>query len=162
MANIELQKVAKYICSLHSEIALDKYKEQLIMIYGAIGEPKLSKIDVFHEVIEIEKERIESEGKGVDSRISRAVNLCLEYSKIAFSLAQKSLKTEKSYAIVQILHIVFDGLIDLGIINKHDREESQGLISETHLDFEFAKGNHNVSSLKMAQIIRDNKRNGGN
>lgn len=162
MANLELDKVAKYICSIHSDMEYDKYSQQLNIIYGAIDVSTLSQEKVLHEVLEIEQDRIASSGTNIDTRINSAIVLCFEYSKISFALAQRSLETNQKYEIAALLQMVFDGLLESGTISSQDKEEIKVLISETHLDFEYAKGNHNVSSLRMAQIIRENKRNGGN
>lgn len=162
MVPSELMKVAKYICSIHSNMDYEAYSQQLNIIYGSIESVHLSKEAVLNEIIEIEQERIASANTSIDSRINNAFVLCLEYSKISFLLAQRSLENNRSYYVAALLQNALEGLLESGTISNQDKEEIKVLISETNLDFEFAKGNHNVSSLRMAQIIREHKRNGGN
>lgn len=74
--------------------------------------------------------------------------LCAVYSEMAFELAQRSFDTGNEYDIAALMQSEFDELVKSGTVNK-------ALVSETHLDFEYAKGNHNVASMRMAQVIKE-------
>lgn len=156
-----INKITKYVCSLHPDIDEEKYLQQISVLYGALSDTSLSDPALFHELIEIEEERISTRSNGVEARIADAVALLSEYSKISFSLAQKSLFENKSYGVAQLLKQLLNGLLASGSISQADQRNCKMLVSETELDYVFASGNHGVSSLRMAQIIRDYKNNGG-
>lgn len=87
--------------------------------------------------------------------------LIIEYSKIAFDLGRKSLYENRAFHIASALKVVFSELISSILIEKDMKASLKSIISETELDFGYAAGNHNVASLRMAQLIREYKANNG-
>lgn len=159
--NAEILKLSKYICSLNAEIDFEAYAEQLNMLYGAIYETDTFIPIMFDEMVEIETTRIRANGISITKVINNIETLILEYSKIAFDLARKSLYENRAFRIASVLKVVFSELINSSVINKDMKLSLKNTISETELDFVYAAGNHNVASLHMAQIIREYKANGG-
>lgn len=159
--NSEILKLSKYICSLNAEIDFEAYAEQLNMLYGAIYESDTFIPIMFDEMVEIETTRIKANSISITKVINNVETLILEYSKIAFDLARKSLYGNRAFRIASVLKVVFSELINSSVINKDMKLSLKNTISETELDFVYAAGNHNVASLRMAQIIREYKANGG-
>lgn len=154
MVNEQIHKVAKYICALNPTIDAAAYAEQLNILYGAIYEISLDGKDYANELIAIEEDRIKAHGTSISKRISNPIMLMMEYSQIAFSLAQKSYTSKEKYAVAPLLKTIMSQLFSSELIGEKEKKELRVLVSETELDFGFAAGNHNVSSIRMAPIIR--------
>ena len=154
--------IVNQVCSRHPEINKEKYFRQVSIVYGALSDTYCSDPKLNQEIIEMEEERISRNGINIESSIRCAIDLLVEYSTISFSLAKKSLFENKGYGMAQPLKELLNGLLTSGSISMHDQREYKHMISETELDFEFASGNHEVSSLRMSQIIRDFKVASGN
>jgi len=77
--------------------------------------------------------------------------------KIEFLVAQNSFEKNIVYAVAKPLKVIFDELVSSDVISSEEAKELKMIVSETELDFEYATGNHNISSLRMAQIIREAK-----
>lgn len=159
--NGEILKLSKYICSLNAGIDVDAYAEQLNMLYGAVYELDAFIPIMFDEIVEIETARIKSNGVDVIKLINNIEMLIIEYSKIAFDLGRKSLYENRAFRIASALKVVFSELVGSALIDKDTKLRLKNIISETELDFGYAAGNHNVASLRMAQLIRDCKANNG-
>ena len=159
--NGEILKLSKYICSFHSEIDAEAYVQQLNMLYGAIYEMDVFQPIMFDEIVDIENSRIKANGVNVIKVINGVETLILEYSKIAFDLARKSLYENRAFRICSALKVVFSELASSSLINKEKKMSFKNTISETELDFGYAAGNHNVASIRMAQLIREYKANNG-
>jgi len=117
----------------------------------------LSSPTMFDEIVSIEQERTNNCGSGITSRAMTPKSLVLEYSKIAFLVAQNSFEKNIVYAVAKPLKVIFDELVSSDVISSEEAKELKMIVSETELDFEYATGNHNISSLRMAQIIREAK-----
>ena len=78
----------------------------------------------------------------------------MEYSQIAFSLAQKSHSSKEKYAVAPFLKNIMSQLFSSERIGEKEKKELRVLASETELDFDYAAGNRAVSSIRMAPIIR--------
>lgn len=78
----------------------------------------------------------------------------MEYSLIAFSLAQRSHLNKEKYAVAPLLKDIVSQLLSSELFSENVKKELCVLVSETELDFDYAAGNHNVSSIRMAPIIR--------
>lgn len=156
--NGEILKLSKYICSFNSEIDAEAYAEQLNMLYGAVYEMDAFIPIMFDEIVEIENTRIKANGVKL---INSVEILILEYSKIAFDLGRKSLYENRAFRIASALKLVFSELASSSLIDKDTKMSLKNIISETELDFGYAAGNHNVASLRMAQLIREYKANNG-
>lgn len=154
MVNEQIHKVAKYICALNPTIDAAAYAEQLNILYGAIYEISLDGKDYANELIAIEEDRIKAHGTSISKRITNPIMLMMEYSQIAFSLAQKSYTSKEKYAVAPLLKTIMSQLFSSELIGEKEKKELRVLVSETELDFGFAAGNHNVSSIRMAPIIR--------
>lgn len=159
--NGEILKLSKYICSFNSEIDAEAYAEQLNMLYGAIYEMDAFVPIMFDEIVEIENTRIKANGVNVTKLINNVEMLILEYSKIAFDLGRKSLYENRAFRIASALKIVITELASSSLIDKDMKMSLKNTISETELDFGYAAGNHNIASLRMAQLIREYKANNG-
>lgn len=159
--NGEILKLSKYICSFNSEIDAEAYAEQLNMLYGAVYEMDAFVPIMFDEIVEIENTRIKANGVNVVKLINSVEILILEYSKIAFDLGRKSLYENRAFRIASALKLVFSELASSSLIDKDTKMSLKNIISETELDFGYAAGNHNVASLRMAQLIREYKANNG-
>ena len=154
MVNEQIHKVAKYICALNPTIDAAAYAEQLNILYGAIYEISLDGKDYANELIAIEEDRIKAHGTSISKRITNPIMLMMEYSQIAFSLAQKSYTSKEKYAVAPLLKTIMSQLFSSELIGEKEKKELRVLVSETELDFGFAAGDHNVSSIRMAPIIR--------
>lgn len=154
MVNEQIHKVAKYICALNPTIDAAAYAEQLNILYGAIYEINLDGKEYTNELIAIEEDRIKAHGISISKRITNPIMLMMEYSQIAFSLAQKSYTNKEKYAVAPLLKTIMSQLFSSELIGEKEKKELRVLVSETELDFVFAAGNHNVSSIRMAPIIR--------
>lgn len=159
--NGEILKLSKYICSFNSKIDTEAYAEQLNMLYGAVYEMDAFIPIMFDEIVEIENTRIKANGVNVVKLINSVEILILEYSKIAFDLGRKSLYENRAFRIAAALKLVFSELASSSLIDKDTKMSLKNIISETELDFGYAAGNHNVASLRMAQLIREYKANNG-
>lgn len=157
MINNEILKIAKYLTALDTSLNQNEYENQLNVIYGAIYEFGLSSPTMFDEIVSIEQERTSNCGSGITSRAMTPKSLVLEYSKIAFLVAQNSFEKNIVYAVAKPLKVIFDELVSSDVISSEEAKELKMIVSETELDFEYATGNHNISSLRMAQIIREAK-----
>jgi len=159
--NGEILKLSKYICSFHSDIDADAYAEQLNMLYGAVYEMNAFIPIMFDEIVEIETTRIKANGVNIIKMINNVEMLIIEYSKIAFDLGRKSLYENRAFHIASALKVVFSELTSSTLIEKDMKLSLRSIISETELDLGYAAGNHNVASLRMAQLIREYKANNG-
>lgn len=159
--NGEILKLSKYICSFNSNIDADAYAEQLNMLYGAVCELDAFIPIMFDEIVEIEMARIKANGVYVIKLINNIEMLIIEYSKIAFDLGRKSLYENRAFRISSALKAVFSELVSSTLIDTDTKLRLKNIISETELDFGYAAGNHNVASLRMAQLIRYYKANNG-
>lgn len=154
MINEQIRKIAKYICALNPAIDAAAYTEQLNILYGAIYEITPDGKDYANELIAIEEDRIKAHGSAISRRINNPIMLMMEYSQIAFTLAQKSYSSKEKYAVAPLLKTIMSELFSSELIGAKEKKELRVLVSETELDFSFAAGNHNVSSVRMAPIIR--------
>lgn len=154
MVNEQIRKVAEYICALNPTIDAAAYVEQLNILYGAIYELISDSEDYSNELIAIEEERIKTHGTSICKRITNPVMLLMEYSQIAFSLAKKSYLSNEKYAVAPFLKNIISQLFSSELIGEKEKKELRVLVSETELDFGYAAGNHAVSSIRMAPIIR--------
>lgn len=159
--NGEIMKLSKYICSFNAGIDVDAYAEQLNVLYGAVYELDAFIPIMFDEIVEIETARIKANGVNVIKLINNVEMLILEYSKIAFDLGRKSLYENRAFRIASALKLVISELASSSLIDKDMKLSLKNTISETELDFEYAAGNHNIASLRMAQLIREYKANNG-
>ena len=159
MAKDDISKIVVHMCHLYQFLDKELYAEQINMLYGAIFQIRSISTDLEHEIIELEKERIRCYGGTVENTIKDVVTLIREYSKWSFYLAERSFEYNKSYEIAKELQKVFTGLVDTkSLVNETMKNELRVMISETELDFLYAAGNHAVSSLRLAPIIRDAKK----
>lgn len=156
----EISQLAKYLSGFISVIDKDLYAQQLNMLYGALVEMKAWSPSIINEVAEIERDRYEKQGIAIEKKITNAYSLMTEYSSIAFSLANRSLVENKAFAVAAYLKEVFAQLVSFSL-NKEEKMSAKNMISEAELDFAYASGNHNISSLRMAQIIRGEKNKDG-
>lgn len=162
MRNIEITKLAQYVVAYEGELSEKDYSNQVNMLYGALSKLNVLSPTVFNELVEIEQNRIQKHGTSVEKRITDARSLVGEYSAIAFYLAQQSLLENKAYKVAAYLKELLSQLYASQCLNEDEKELLKNLVSEAELDFVYASGNHNVSSLRMAQVIRDyNSQNGG-
>ena len=159
MAKDDISKIVVHMCRLYKFLDKELYAEQINMLYGAIFQIRSISTDLEHEIIELEKERIRCYGGTVENTIKDVVTLIREYSKWSFYLAERSFEYNKSYEIAKELQKVFTGLVDTkSLVNETMKNELRVMISETELDLLYAAGNHAVSSLRLASIIRDAKK----
>lgn len=156
----EIIQLTKYLSSFLHGIDEDLYVEQLNMLYGALVELKAWSPSIIDEVAEIERDRYEKQGVAIEKKLTNAYSLMTEYSSIAFSLANRSLVDNKAFAVAAYLKEIFAQLVSFSL-NKEEKRTAKNMISEAELDFAYASGNHNISSLRMAQIIRDEKNKDG-
>lgn len=154
MINEQIQKVAKYICALNPAIDAAAYLEQLNILYGAIYEIGSHGAEYTNELIEIEENRVSHYGPSIAGRIANPSVLMMEYSQIAFFLAQQSHFHQKKYAVAPALRSIVQQLFASELIDEKGKKALRTLVSETELDFGYAAGNHAVSSIRMAPIIR--------
>lgn len=160
--NGEVIKLAKYICSFNTDIDVEAYTNQLNMLYGVVCEVGAFEPIMFDEVFEIESSRIKKYGASIAKQLVNAEMVVFEYSKIAYDLAVNSLYSNRAYHIAVPLKSVLIELVSSDLIEQDRQANLKTMISESMLDFEYAAGNHNVSSLRMAQRIREYKaQNGG-
>ena len=126
------------------------YREYFDMVYGKI----LADVDenISKQLISFETKRLDSDKKR-DFRSSGSEEWLLkEYSKMAFKMATMSYQN-----IVDCKDLAEDCLNFFNqLINTVSA--SKKLISETILDFEYAGGNYNVSSLRLASFIKSNSK----
>ena len=154
MVNEQIHKVAKYICALNPAIDAAAYAEQLNILYGAFYGLASDGEDYSNELISIEEDRIKAHGTSISNRITNPIMLMMEYSQIAFSLAQKSHSSKEKYAVAPFLKNIMSQLFSSERIGEKEKKELRVLASETELDFDYAAGNRAVSSIRMAPIIR--------
>lgn len=154
MMHPEIAKLAKYLSALYPEIEEAPYARQLNMLYGALYAMGPVSPAMFHELIEIEESRIDDYGASIAYEIENAAMLVTEYSEIAFNLAQRSLDEDKVYAVASGLQELVVQLLATDLIPADIRQELRATVSETVLDFVYAAGNHNISSLRMAHVIQ--------
>lgn len=159
--NDEILKLSKYICSFNAGIDVDAYAEQLNMLYGAVHELDAYIPTMLNEIVEIETARIKTNGVEVIKVINNIEMLIIEYSKIAFELGRKSLYENRAFHIASALKVVFSDFVGSNLIDKDTKLKLKNIISETELDFGYAAGNHNVASLRIAQLIRAHNANNG-
>ena len=157
----EIIQLTKYLSSFLRGIDKDLYVEQLNILYGALVELKAWSPSIIDEIADIERDRYQKQGVAIEKKLTNAYSLMMEYSSIAFSLANRSLLENRAFIIAAYLKEVFAQLVSSSL-SQEDKKSAKSLISETELDFAFASGNHNISSLRMAQIITDeNNKDGG-
>ncbi|MBR3177405.1 hypothetical protein IKF27_01195 [Candidatus Saccharibacteria bacterium] len=75
------------------------------------------------------------------------------FSDLAFSFAQKSLREDKVVSIAKPLAEVFNNYLDSSLISIDTKENMKQLIGETKLDFIYASGNHDITSLRLAPYL---------
>ena len=156
MENHQFIHIANQIINSVGVRSSDCYLMQLNMLYGAIDELNLWSQNILEEVIEIERERYKKQGLAIENKITNAVMLVFEYSSIAFALANRSLTENKTFEIAKPLKEILSQLVIVSLSDE-ERKKYKSVISETELDFVFAAGNHNVSSFRMAPILRNSK-----
>lgn len=162
MENIETTKLAQYVAAFAGNLSEKDYCNQVNMLYGALSNLNVLSPIVFNELVEIEQNRIQKHGISVEKRITDARSLVGEYSAIAFYLAQQSLLENKAYKVAAYLKELLSQLYASQCLNEDEKKMLKNVVSEAELDYVYASGNHNVSSLRMAQVIRDyNSQNGG-
>lgn len=155
MTNKQIEKIAKYIYAVNSDINITDYRKQLNILYGAIYEFTANNEDYSQELIAIEEERLKLYGISISKRITNPIALLTEYSLIAFFLAQKSYMNKEKWAVAPLLKNIMEQLFSSELIDEKNRKDLRILISEAELDFGYAAGNHAVSSMRMAQILRN-------
>ena len=74
------------------------------------------------------------------------------FSDLAFSLAKQSLRNGKSIEIAEPLENIFENYIN-STTGTEPNARINYLISETKLDFLYACGNHEISSLRLSPYI---------
>ena len=152
----EIIHLTKYLSSFLRGIDKDLYAEQLNILYGDLVELKAWSPSIIDEIADIERDRYQKQGVSIAKKLTNAYSLMMEYSSIAFSLAQRSFLENKGFRIAAYLKEAYAQFVSSSL-SQEDKKTAKNLISETELDFAFASGNHNISSLRMAQIIRDNR-----
>ena len=79
-------------------------------------------------------------------------SLIRHFSDLAFSLAKQSLRNGKSIEITEPLESIFENCIN-STTGTESNARINYLISETKLDFLYASGNHEISSLRLAPYL---------
>lgn len=75
------------------------------------------------------------------------------FSDLAFSLAQKSMRFGVGVPIAEPLLKIFEEYLISPFISIETKEKMNLLIGETKLDFIYASGEHNISSLRLAPFL---------
>ena len=75
------------------------------------------------------------------------------FSDLAFSLAQKSMRLGVGVPIAEPLLKIFEEYLISPFISIETKEKMNLLIGETKLDFIYASGEHNISSLRLASYL---------
>ena len=78
--------------------------------------------------------------------------LC-HFSDIAFSLSKKSIKDNVAFPIATPLNEAFTALIKSSRVSIDTKKKMNRLIGDTQLDFLFASGQHDISSLRLAPYL---------
>lgn len=78
------------------------------------------------------------------------------FSDLSFSLARKSMKTNSEIKVAEQLLEIFNHYLNSSLISIDTKNEMAALIGETKLDFYYASGNHDISSLRLSRFLITN------
>ena len=130
----------------------NNYREYFDIVYGKINFNE----SIATQLIEFETKRF---SKGFNRGIKNIKDLFNEYSVISYEMAKATLKDKADYKdLANQLLMVLINLI--GATHVEEDSSNRKIISDTILDFEYARGNCNVASLRLAPLIRQIKKEG--
>ena len=124
----------------------NNYREYFDIVYGKINFNE----SIATQLIEFETKRF---SKGFNRSIKNIEALFNEYSIISYEMAKATLKEKADYK--DLANQLLMALINLiGATHVEEDSSNRKTISDTILDFEYARGNCNVASLRLAPLIR--------
>ena len=135
---------------------IHEYQEYLHKVYGGLFLEDVKNY-VCNQLIEFEVARLDSALNFKPKEIRTPEELLKEYCAISFEMAQMT--HSKRISCVDLAHEcekMFNEFISSGILDK-TQPILKRIISETILDLKYAGGKQNISSIRMAQIIKSRK-----
>ena len=145
------EKLIKDIIVQCPYIEESSYIAEFNMLYGDIWEITTVTDAMEQEILLVEIERI----KNHEVQLITPLNFVKQYSFISFYLAQQHWYTKKIYEVARILNTIFLNFLDGGFLKNNEQKLLRHDISETTLDFKFASGADNISSIRMIPFIEN-------
>lgn len=145
---LDLSQGMSNLVAVESRVA---YERQLKTLYGAIQEPSP---DIFEEILSIERLRANRCGLTHICRELSLSDLVFEYDTISQIMVLSSLEHDKNFEAAQVLKNLLAEVTQMCKSDWKLYNKLRKVISEAELDFDYAGGNHDVSSIRLSQILK--------
>ena len=147
-----IDDVIKRICKGYSLNDKELYANRFRLIYGNLFKNNPENLDALcDEIVAVETSKT-SNGLNINCPQNGAELMGL-YSDLAYELAIDSHKSGRIYQIAIPLKLIMTELYESGNLNNEDREVLRRKLSEAILDFNYATGNHKISSIRLSHLF---------
>lgn len=152
--------VISAVLSSNKSIFEGQYRKEFDLIYGVLWRNGEIDIAIEEEIRYIECRRVAGlicHGEYDFSLSPR--DLIMYYSSISFIMAREHYFTGRIFKLASLLGEAFDVFLKGDFLTEKERTRSKRVISETVLDFAYATGNTNCTSIRMKSLIEVHNEN---